>query len=59
MDNYFTSQKIMRSLCKHNFAGFVMARANNVKAEKIKDIKDKRFNTLHWINDVDDRWIFR
>ena len=59
MDNYFTSHKSMRSLCEHNLAGLGTARANNVQAEEVKDIKDKKFNTLYWINNADDYQIFR
>ena len=59
MDNYFTSHGTMRSLRKHNLAGLGTARANNIRAEEIKDIKDKKFNTLYWINDADDYRIFR
>ena len=59
MDNYFTSHKTMRSLRKHNLAGLGTARANNIRAEEIKDIKDKKFNTLYYINDADDYQIFR
>ena len=59
MDNYFTSHGTMRSLRKHNLAGLGTARANNIRAEEIKDIKDKKFNTLCWINDTDYYWVFR
>ena len=59
MDNYFTSHKTMRSRCKHNLAGLGTARANNIRAEEIKDIKDKKFNTLYYINNADDYRIFR
>ena len=59
MDNYFTSHKTMRSLCKHNLARLGTARANNIRAEEIKDIKDKKFNILYYINNADDYRIFR
>ena len=49
----------MMSLCEHNLSGLGMARANNIRAKEIKDIKDKRFNTLYWINDAYDYQIFR
>ena len=41
MDNYITSHKIMKNICKHNLAGLGTAMANNIRVEEIKDIKDK------------------
>ena len=46
MDNYFTSHKTMRSLREHNPAGLGTARSNNVRAEEIKDIKDKKIQHI-------------
>lgn len=59
MDNYLTSHGTMRTLCIHNLAGLGTERANNIRAEEIKDIKDKKFNTLYYVNDADDYRIFR
>ena len=50
MDNYFTSHITMRSLREHNLARLGTVRANNIHAEEIKDIRDKKFNTLYYIN---------
>ena len=49
----------MGCLCNHNFGGLGAARVNDIRTEEIKDIKDKKFNMLHWINDADDYQIFR
>ena len=58
MDNYFTFHKTMRSLWKHNLGRLERARLNNIQMEDIEDVKDKRFKTLYWINNIDSYWIF-